>query len=157
METIIVDGPSPLREPATTAHATASCLSIHPGYRCRQTGACCTAGWHIPAEPRVVAAIDRHFGPAPYEQFFEAQASPPRPAILARGADGACVFFDPAGGRACAIHRDIGEPALPSACRHFPRVALVDARGIRITLSHFCPTAAGLLFDDTPLRIVAAP
>jgi hypothetical protein len=44
----------------------------------------------------------------------------------------------------------LGLPALP-------RVALADARGIRITLSHFCPTAAGLLFDDTPLRIVAAP
>src|SRR4029079_14704402 len=29
----------------------------------------------------------------------------------------------------------------------FPRVVLHDARGTFISLSHFCPTAAGLLFD----------
>lgn len=157
METIIVAEPSSPKESATTAHANARCLSVHAGYRCRQAGACCTAGWHIPAEPQVVAAIARRFRSVPNETLFEAPASQSAPAILARAADGACVFFDPAGGRACAIHRDIGEPALPSACRHFPRVALRDGRGIRITLSHFCPTAAGLLFDDAPLRIVPAP
>lgn len=45
---------------------------------------------------------------------------------------------------------------LPSACRHFPRVILRDARGALLTLSHFCPTAAAMLLDDRPLTIVEA-
>lgn len=39
----------------------------------------------------------------------------------------------------------------------FPRVALRDARGWTVTLSHFCPTAASLLFEDGDARIVDAP
>jgi hypothetical protein len=42
---------------------------------------------------------------------------------------------------------------LPSACRHFPRVYLRDGRGCLVTLSHFCPTAAALLFDDSPVTV----
>ena len=40
----------------------------------------------------------------------------------------------------------------------FPRVALRDARRWTVTLSHFCPTAASLLFeDDEDVQIVDAP
>jgi hypothetical protein len=61
------------------------------------------------------------------------------------------------GGR-CAVHRALGHEALPLACRQFPRVSLVDPRGVFVTLSHFCPTAAGQLFrDDVPLEIVRTP
>jgi hypothetical protein len=67
------------------------------------------------------------------------------------------VFFEKDAGGLCRIHRTLGEGSLPSACRHFPRVVLSDPRGTFITLSHFCPTAAGLLFEDGPLTIVAAP
>lgn len=45
---------------------------------------------------------------------------------------------------------------LPSACRHFPRVLLRDARGTLLTLSHFCPTAASLLFDEGEVAVVDA-
>ena len=45
---------------------------------------------------------------------------------------------------------------LPSACRHFPRVFLRDARGTLLTLSHFCPTAASLLFEPGDVRVVDA-
>jgi len=78
-------------------------------------------------------------------------------AILGRTPDGACVFFDPEHGRLCAVHRELGEPALPGACRQFPRVTLTDPCGRRIALSHFCPTAAALLFAPTPVFIVPAP
>ncbi|MEO7270877.1 MAG: hypothetical protein ABIX28_21950 [Vicinamibacterales bacterium] len=67
------------------------------------------------------------------------------------------MFFDSENGRLCAVHRELGEPLLPSACRQFPRVTLTDPRGRWITLSHFCPTAAALLFSPTPIRIVPAP
>lgn len=46
---------------------------------------------------------------------------------------------------------------LPSACRHFPRVFLRDARGDLLTLSHFCPTAASLLFEPAHVTIVEVP
>jgi len=40
----------------------------------------------------------------------------------------------------------------------FPRQVLHDSRGTFISLSHFCPTAAGLLFDnDDPVGITDAP
>jgi hypothetical protein len=43
----------------------------------------------------------------------------------------------------------------------FPRVVLHDGRGTFISLSHFCPTAAGLLFEAgdswPPVGIVDAP
>jgi hypothetical protein len=56
------------------------------------------------------------------------------------------------------VHRDLGESALPATCKYFPRLAVRDRRGTFITLSHFCPTAASMLFrDDCPLRIVHEP
>lgn len=77
--------------------------------------------------------------------------------MLGLRATGACVFFDADDGRHCRVHRDVGVEWLPSACRQFPRVVLNDGRGVYISLSHFCPTAAELLFETTPLEIVPAP
>ena len=67
--------------------------------------------------------------------------------VLARQHDGHCVFHVDT---ACAIQRAAGHAALPSACQHFPRLCLIDARGVFVTLSHYCPTAASMLFDDRP-------
>ena len=78
-------------------------------------------------------------------------------AMLGRTGSGECVFFHRRSGL-CVVHRDLGEPALPATCRHFPRVAVRDWRGTFITLSHFCPTAASMLFrDDVALAIVESP
>jgi hypothetical protein len=77
--------------------------------------------------------------------------------IAARDAAGACTFLDGRSGL-CSVHRAGGVQALPVTCRMFPRVVLQDARGIFISLSHFCPTAASLLFDPSGgLAIVDAP
>ena len=47
---------------------------------------------------------------------------------------------------------------LPSTCRHFPRLAVRDARGTFISLTHYCPTAAASLFRvDVPIEIVESP
>ena len=75
---------------------------------------------------------------------------------VARDTHGECVFFDRKGGSLCVIHRDLGEEALPSACRHFPRKVLHDARGTLISLSHFCPTAAAMLVTGAGPSIVEA-
>jgi Fe-S-cluster containining protein len=137
----------------------ARCLSIHARYACAHSGACCSDVWVIPAEPQVVDLIARRrvapvrgttgFAPAP--SGGHAGAS-----VVVAQQDGACVFFDRERGRLCAIHRDAGVEALPSSCRHFPRVYLRDDRGLHLSLSHFCPTAAAMLLDDVPLRIVEA-
>src|SRR5215471_5593874 len=106
------------------------CLNIHAPYRCRHAGACCRSAWVIPFEDGTIAARDAH---------------------------GACTFLDGPTGL-CSIHRDGGVQALPVTCRMFPRVVLQDRRGTFISLSHFCPTAASLLFEATgEVSIVDAP
>jgi hypothetical protein len=130
---------------------------MHAGYRCRHTGVCCTSGWDIPADWTLSATLAGHFGGS-RGQLFARSGSPAGPAVLARATGGACILYDaghPGGG--CAAHRELGEARLPSVCRHFPRVVLRDRRGLFVTLSHYCPTAAALLVDPAPLRIVTAP
>src|SRR5215471_11691864 len=106
------------------------CLDYHAPYQCRHAGACCRAGWPIPFEDGTVAA---------------------------RSAGGACTFLDETA-RRCSIHRAHGLQALPLTCRMFPRIVLHDARGTFVSLSHFCPTAASLLFDARgDAAIVEAP
>jgi hypothetical protein len=74
--------------------------------------------------------------------------------LLAYDSAGRCAFFET--GRTCAIHRRLGHEALPVSCRLFPRVCLLTPRGVSVTLSHYCPTAAGHLFAaDGPFRIVS--
>jgi hypothetical protein len=50
---------------------------------------------------------------------------------------------------AAEIHKTLGHDALPLACRQFPRVCVTDPRGVSVTLSHYCPTAAGLLANES--------
>jgi len=112
-------------------------LSVHADYACRHSGACCTAGWSIPVEPAIRRVL-------PVE-------------VLHPSVDGACPEHDGVA-RLCRVHRDHGESMLPESCYHFPRRALVDARGTFVTLTHFCPTAAWQLFrDDVPLTIAVNP
>jgi hypothetical protein len=142
-------------------------LSIHADYRCRHSGECCSTDWDVPLELPVYRSLTEALaagrlhtssaagGLAPFivEPDLPAEAG----AIFRRRANGQCVFFE-AGPNLCIVHRDLGAEALAATCRHFPRIAIHDSRGTSIALSHFCPTAASMLFrDDVPLAIVAAP
>lgn len=111
----------------------AFCLSFHARYQCAHSGACCTAGWPIQLEHEDVRTL------------------------IPLTPDGGCVFFGHDGDRLCAIQRDRGAERMPVACRNFPRVTLRDARGIFVTLSHFCPTAARLLLHADDITIIEAP
>jgi hypothetical protein len=126
-------------------------LSFHAEYRCQNSGACCTANWPIPVEADRLARLQAGLatgvlrpavshGPPPLEILPD--APPETPALLAVH-EGHCVFHDAAG--SCEIHKALGHGALPLACRQFPRVCVTDPRGVSVTLSHYCPTAAGLL------------
>jgi hypothetical protein len=112
-------------------------LSFHAQYACRHSGACCTAGWSIPVEPRLLSLVGVD--------------------LLVPDATGTCIHFDRAS-RLCEVQRAHGENMLPGACYQFPRRALIDDRGTFVALSNFCPTAATQLCEsDGELAIVASP
>ncbi len=140
-------------------------LSIHADYRCRQSGACCTSEWDVPVELAVYRNLDEALRGGSLLPAAGGAATPlitddvpdGDAAMVARTTTGDCVFYHRHSGL-CAIHRDLGEPQLPSACRHFPRLAVRDARGTFISLTHYCPTAASMLFEgDRALEIVEWP
>jgi hypothetical protein len=136
-----------------------SWLSVHAGYRCQHAGACCTSRWPIPIETDRAgllrdATTDGRIVVADPWLVTRVDAPEGTAGLLAIDAGGGCVFHQC---DRCAIQGALGHDALPSACRHFPRVCLVDPRGVFVTLSHYCPTAAALLFDDRPVSIVQGP
>jgi Fe-S-cluster containining protein len=141
---------------------TAFWLSTHLSYACRHSGVCCSSRWPIPIErdraARVQRAIESGEVAVQAEGWLRpAPDAPPSVAgMLALQASGACVFhrrhprpIAAAGG--CVVHA-----MRPASCEHFPLVCVTDPRGVRVSLSHYCPTAAELLFTETsPLTIVA--
>jgi Fe-S-cluster containining protein len=121
-------------------------LALHADYRCGRSGVCCTSGWEIPVEPEVEARVRAALGSGGLRET--AGLSHGARVRLDCDAHGRCRFFETTGGNRCAIHTRLGEDALPSACRQFPRVVRLTPRGVDVTLSHYCPTAASLLFRD---------
>jgi Fe-S-cluster containining protein len=142
-------------------------LSIHADYRCRHSGACCTADWDVPVELPVYRSLNDRVQSGSLRVAPDAEPLSPfivepdlpdgAAAMLERTPLGECVFFE-RDSHLCVVHRDAGEEALPATCRHFPRLAVSDSRGTFVTLSHYCPTAASMLFrDDVSLHIVESP
>lgn len=133
-------------------------LNFHVDYACRDSGMCCSSGWPIPVERALVPAIDeaiaKNIIPLRVEPWLIADQDAPEDVagILAARPNGHCVFFE-AGRPGCAIH-----DVKPAGCMHFPYVCLIDQRGVHVTLSHYCPTAAAMLFEHRgPAAIVEGP
>lgn len=131
-------------------------LNFHVDYACRHSGACCTSGWPIPVErdraTAIQAIVDRGGTPVRGRAWLVPATGAPEDVAgtLALDRDGRCVCHGPAG---CAVHR-----ARPISCAHFPYVCLIDPRGVHVTLSHYCPTAASMLFEhEGPIAIVEGP
>lgn len=142
-------------------------LSIHADYRCRHSGRCCSTNWDVPVEVPIYRSLTDALATgrlhtAPGTEGMDAFiVGPDLPedtaAMFERSDEGQCVFLDRSS-HLCIVHRDLGETALAATCRHFPRLAVHDRRGTFVALSHFCPTAAAMLFrDDVRLAIVDAP
>lgn len=143
-------------------------LSIHADYRCRHSGVCCTSDWDVPVEVPLYRSLDEALTSGLLVAPGEAdEAGPPlvvepgmpegAGAMVARTGQGDCVFYHRHSGL-CVVHRDLGEPMLPATCRHFPRLAVRDWRGTSISLTHYCPTAADMLFrEDVSLEVVESP
>src|ERR1044071_5392978 len=156
------------RDDGLTMRSRVYALSIHADYKCRHSGACCTADWDVPVELPLYRSLDEALSSGRVAPSGKADRSTPplsvgadlpedAAAMVARTAGGDCVFYHRHSGL-CVIHRDLGESMLPATCRHFPRLAVRDARGTFISLSHYCPTAAASLFrDDVAVEIVESP
>ncbi len=139
-------------------------LSVHAGYACAQSGACCRAGWTIPVDRVTRRRIDAHLAagdldaPAVAPCFATYEAGDRASIAFAHDDAGACAFLARDGSEACTIHGALGHEALPMTCRQFPRVAVVGDGWTDVSLSHFCPTAAAHLVDaTTPLTIIDDP
>ena len=132
-------------------------LNLHAGFACRHSGACCTAGWPIPVEAAAADAILAQAIVPPTALSAAGRLPEGAAAVLVPLPGGACPAFDRAGGNLCTVQKRLGHGGLPASCRHFPRVALLESDATRVTLSHFCPTAAWTLFrpDISRLDIVA--
>src|SRR6185436_3306684 len=127
-------------------------LSIHADYRCRHSGVCCTLHWDVPMALPVYRSLKEAVATGRLKTSPEAAGLDPfvvnpelpedEAAVFERVDSGACVFFDRES-RLCVVHRDLGEDALATTCRTFPRLAVQDALGTVVTLSHFCPTGTG--------------
>jgi Fe-S-cluster containining protein len=133
-------------------------LNVHAGYACRDSGMCCSSGWPIPVErsrvDAIEAAIARDSIPLRVVPWLAPEEHSPDDVAGTLGLrpNGHCVFFE-AGRPGCAIH-----DVKPAGCVHFPYVCLIDQRGVHVTLSHYCPTAAAMLFEHSgPIAIVEGP
>ena len=138
-------------------------LSFHLAYACRHSGVCCSSRWPIPIErdraARVQRAIERGAVAVDPGAWLEPASHAPSDVagLLAFQPSGACVFHRPPGpgasGPRCAVHA-----MRPVSCEHFPFLSVTDPRGVHVSLSHYCPTAADLLFTArAPVTVVAGP
>jgi hypothetical protein len=128
-------------------------LSMHVPYVCQHAGVCCSSRWPIPVERARVSTVQLLRRDGSWLRAVEGEPADVA-GVLAVSDSGQCVFHD----QGCEIHRAFGSGALPSACQHFPRQVLIDPRGVFVTLSHYCPTAADLLFSHRgPVVIVEGP
>ena len=142
-------------------------LSIHSDYECHRSGVCCTSDWDVPVELPLYRSLNEAIVDGCLRPVAAAagdpilMTSPDLPdgaaAMVARSPAGDCVFYHRGSGL-CVIQRDAGTSLLPATCQYFPRLAVRDWRGTFITLTHYCPTAAAMLFrEDRPLEIVESP
>jgi len=145
-------------------------LTIHADYQCHRSGVCCTSDWDVPVELSLYRSLGEALAtgtlspavdPGKGNSVFIVEDDMPDGAAAMVGRtldDGRCVFYH-GGSGLCVIQRDVGEPQLPLTCRHFPRLAVRDNRGTFISLTHYCPTAAAMLFrdDDMPIEILEVP
>ena len=154
------------RTASVTARSAVS--SIHADYRCRHSGRCCTADWDVPVEAAGVpvarrgaasrAGCARRPSRAASSPSSSSPTCPTTPAaMLERNAAGRMRVL-----RArFRLVRGAPRPGRRRPARHLPPLPAggrARRRGTFVGLSHYCPTAAALLFrDDVALTIVEAP
>lgn len=119
------------------------------GPACEDT---CCAGMQIAIDDASLAAWDARLGAARVDRAVDRERR--RLRVLD---DGACTQLD--GERLCAIHRELGEDALPDTCALFPRVLQRAGDRLEVTGSLSCPELArlALLADDAHALVELPP
>jgi len=143
------------------------CLSLHAHYRCRDSGACCSSGWPIPIEiPLYERLVDSLQHGAITTVRSVAPFTPTRglpegaAAVLGQTADGRCAFYEAdAATHRCRIQRHSGHAAIPIACQQFPRMCLIDPRGVLEEFGLTLPQTKKIrVWDSTAeLRYIVIP
>lgn len=147
--------------------ASVFALSTYADFHCENCGLCCSTGWKIPIAKPLYERLSRYLrrgeiqhggNPvADIDALLPPSSSGEAVAQCAWTEDGRCVFLEPESGNLCAIHRQMGADALSPVCRLFPRLCVLQPRGVFVSLSHYCPTVAALLFRPGPIEIVRNP
>ncbi len=165
---------SPGKEPGLAAATHVYCLRFQSDYTCDNCGDCCSTAWKIPLERIPLNLIRRAFKKGDLtppdsrspqnEDWMEniqgATGEIERYLTIKNGRD--CCFLKRDGKTACAIQSQAGVEAMPTICRLFPRMCVLQPLGVFLTLSHYCPTVAEMLFrddmtDGSDLEIVHNP
>ena len=128
-------------------------LSFPADYACQNSGICCSSAWEVAVKERVELALRPRLSGASLRlphgpNGFRPMIDPPNGCtsrLRRHEPSGSCWFHDGVA-RLCAVHREFGESALPSACRQFPRICVLEPGVVSVSLSHYCPTAAAMLF-----------
>jgi hypothetical protein len=101
-----------------------------------------------PWEPGLIRSRLLGLGQIALTDRFEAAVSEEggRP-ILSHKTDGRCQMLDMDGptGPGCSVHANAGLPALPPACRNFPRSVGQTPTGVEVAFQLNCPTAAKIV------------
>src|SRR6187549_410319 len=89
-------------------------LGFHADYRCRHSGACCTADWDVPVELPIYRALNERLLAGSLRVAPTAEPLPPfivepdlpedAAAMFERTDRGECVFFE-RGTHLCVVHR----------------------------------------------------
>ncbi len=133
----------------------------HAAYACRHSGVCCSSDWEIPVEDALHGRLTRAIAagevrPRDGVGLVDRPGLPPGTHAVLGRLRGRCVFHRE-GPYACGLHAWGGAEAKPVACRQFPWIAVHDPRGTFVSLSHVCPSAAGLLDDPALLVLTELP
>lgn len=171
---ISVPGGMAMKEKLQTSNGTGApslgpvyALRFQADFVCGNSGVCCGMDWPLPIEgpllDRLRNAVETGKltppGDVPSSQLLVTDGRIPEgaAAVFGRNERGYCAFFDEQGGRLCSIHAQAGVSLLTDTCISFPRMPVHQPLGTFVTLSHYCPTVAALLFEAGGADVVADP
>lgn len=147
------------QESGLTSATRIFCLGFQSDFVCRNCGDCCST-WDIPLEKTPLNSIRRALrkgqiarldGGDPQSEDWlvhkhgETKGTG-RFLSIKKGKE--CCFLERGEETSCVLQRQIGVEAMPATCRLFPRMCVLQPRGVFLTLSHYCPSAAEMPFRE---------
>lgn len=124
-------------------------------WRCQRRGLCCK-GHAIQVDrvglTRIRAALVAAGDPRADRIDLEAPPGPGGWREVPRDPDGACMFLT--SDQLCSYRMAHGTETLPAVCKKYPFIQLWTPDRLRVGVSFTCPTALGLLAEQSDLEVV---